>query len=134
MVKVFARRLVETIFLVGLLVTIGCAGLGKPVTAASSGQGKQVVDLKARSFEFNPNNILVPNPGSLTMVVENVSDTEHNITIRNPDGQTLKSVSLPPGIKTFITVDLPIAGTYIFFCDKPLHESLGMKGQIQVGS
>ncbi len=134
MVKAFARRLVKTILLAGLLVTIGCGGLDLPVAATSSPQGKEVIDVKASSFKFEPNNITVPKPGSLTLAVLNVSDSEHNITIRNPDGQTLNSVNLPPGIKTFVTVDLPIAGTYIFFCDKSLHESLGMKGQIEVGS
>ena len=133
MAKGFAKRLLELILLSVLLVTVGCAGLGAPVTAPSSEQGKRVIDMKANSFEFQPNNVKLPEPGALTLTVENISDAAHNITIKNPEGQVLKSVDLPAEKTVSVTVDLPASGKYEFYCDKPLHATLGMKGQIQVG-
>lgn len=134
MAKNFAKRLAETILLAGLLVTVSCAGMGAPVTAPSPEQGKRVIDMKANNFEFQPNNIKVPEPSALTLTVENISDEEHNLTIKNPEGQVLKSVDLPPKKTVSVTVDLPTSGKYEFYCDKPFHTTLGMKGQIQVGS
>ena len=92
------------------------------------------VHIKASSFEYRPNNIKVPELGPLTLVVENISGIEHNITVTNPEGQVLKSVNLPPKKTTSVSIVLPAYGTYDFYCDKPFHAILGMKGQIQVGS
>jgi uncharacterized cupredoxin-like copper-binding protein len=65
--------------------------------------------------------------------VENISGMEHNFTIKNPEGQVLKSFILPPKKMISETLDLDNPGKYEFYCDKPFHATLGMKGQIQVG-
>ena len=132
--KGFAKRLFEIFLLAVLPVMFGCAGLEAPVTAQSPEQGKRVIDMRANSFEFQPNNIKVPEPGALTMTIENISDAAHNITIKNPEGLVLKSVDLPTKKSVSVTVDLPTFGKYKFYCDKPFHATLGMKGQILVGS
>ena len=116
-----------------VLAIVGCTGLGTPVTVKSPEVGSTVIHLKASSFEFEPNNIRVPKSGPLTLEVENISGTEHNITIKNPEGQVLKSFSLPPKKTISETVDLFGPGKYEFYCDRPFHAILGMKGQIQVG-
>jgi plastocyanin len=131
--KGFAKQLVELVLPAVLLVTVGCAGLGSPVTASSQEQGKMAIDMKANSFEFQPNNIKVPKPVALTLTIENISGTAHNITIKNPEGQVLKSADLPSEKTISVTVDLLATGKYEFYCDKPLHATLGMKGQIQEG-
>ena len=132
--KNFAKRLVEAMLLLGLLAIVACARLGAPVTAKSPEEGKRLIHLEASSFKFKPNNIRVPEPGPLTLAVENISDAEHNITIKNPKGHVLKSVNLPPKKKISVTLDLTDPGKYEFYCDKPFHDTLGMKGQIQVGA
>ena len=129
-----AKRLTDIFFLAGLLITVGCTGLGTPVTVKSLEQGERAIHLKAGSFEFNPNNIKIQGPGPLSLVVENIADIEHNITIKNPHGQILKSVDLPAKETTSVPLDLPTNGKYTFYCDKPFHSTFGMKGQIQVGS
>lgn len=131
--KGFAKRLVEFILPTVLLVAVGCAGLDAPVTPLSPEQGTRVLDMTATSFEFQPNNIKVPEPGALKLTIENISGTAHNLTIKNPKGQVLKSVDLPSEKTVSVTVDLPASGKYEFYCDRPLHATLGMKGQIQVG-
>lgn len=89
--------------------------------------------LNASNFKFKPDNLRIPKPGPVTLAVENISDIEHNFTIKNPKRQVLKSVDLPPKKKTTVTFDLPEPGKYEFYCDIDSHASLGMKGQIQVG-
>jgi plastocyanin len=131
--KGIAKRLVETMLLAGVLAVVGCAGLGAPVTVKSPQQGERVVHLKVNSFKFEPNNIRVSEVGPLTLALENISDSEHNITIKNPEGQVLKSVDLPPKQTISETLDLPHPGKYEFYCAKLFHATLGMKGQIQVG-
>jgi plastocyanin len=131
--KGFAEWLVETMLLVAVLAIVGCAGLGAPVTVKSPEEGNRVIHLKASSFEFEPNNIRVPEVGPLMLEVENISDTQHNITIKNSEGQVLISLGLPPNKTISETLDLPDPGKYEFYCDKPFHATLGMKGQIQVG-
>jgi len=93
-----------------LLAAVGCTSLGPSVTVKNAAQGEKVIQLKASSFKFNPNNIKVPEPGPLTLVVENVADIEHNITIKSPEGQILKSVNLPAKETTSVTLYLPAYG------------------------
>lgn len=128
----FSKRLAETVFVAVLLVSSGCTGLGRPVTAEGQGDMKEI-HLTASSYEFKPNNIKVPEPGSLTLIIENISGAGHNITVENPEGEVLKSVDLPAKKTTSVTVDLPSPGNYEFYCDIGLHATLGMKGRIQVG-
>jgi uncharacterized cupredoxin-like copper-binding protein len=128
----FTKKIALSILLAGLPTIVGCALLGNPVTAGRLEKGKRVIHMNASNFEFEPNNLRIPKPGPVTLAVENISNTEHNFTIKNPKGQVLKSVDLPPKKKTSITFDLPEPGKYAFYCDKPFHASFGMKGQIQV--
>ena len=129
----FTKWLAEAMVLVGVLALVGCADSGTPVTVESAGEGNNVIHLKASNFKFEPNNIRVPKPGPLTLEVQNISGTEHNFTIKNPEGQVLKSIGLPPMKTISETLDLTVPGNYDFYCDKPFHATLGMDGQIQVG-
>jgi len=133
MEKKITKWLAEAMVLMGVLALVGCAGLGAPVTVKSAGEGNNVIHLKASSFEFEPNNIRVPKTGPLTLEVESISGIEHNFTIKNPEGQVLKSFGLSPKKTISETLDLTNPGKYEFYCDKPFHATLGMKGQIQVG-
>jgi plastocyanin len=130
----FTKRLAEATLLAGILAVFGCSSLSAPVTVKSAQQGGRVTQLKASSFKFEPNNIRVPEPGPLTIEVENISDIEHNITIKNPQGEVIKSADLPAMKTVALTLTLPGPGKYEFYCDKPIHDLMGMNGQLQVGS
>jgi plastocyanin len=133
MEKNLTKWLAEAMVLTGVLTILGCASLGAPVTVKRTAEGNNVIHLKASSFEFEPNNVKIPKPGPLTVIVENISGTEHNFTIKNPEGQVLESFVLPPKKTISETLDLTDFGKYEFYCDKLFHATLGMKGQIQVG-
>jgi plastocyanin len=88
--------------------------------------------VSADNFRFTPNLIEVEAGRPFRLLVENVSRTEHNITIADPDGAVLVSRDIPAGATAVLDLTLERPGVYPFHCDKPLHPTLGMRGQIQV--
>jgi plastocyanin len=110
---------------------IGCAGQQTPLAVSPSEREKGVL-IEAKSFEFRPNMIKIDEPGRLLLRINNVSSAEHNFTLKNPEGEIIKSVNLPEAKTVTTEIDLPRSGTYPFYCDKPFHSSLGMKGVIEV--
>ena len=115
---------------IGLLLA-GCASL-QPQVAVSGKEGEKVVALKAESFKFMPNNIKAFEGDTVLFRIENNSASAHNFTITNPQRQILKSVALPANKTVDISVSFAGPGVYEFYCDKPLHSSFGMKGQVEV--
>ncbi len=108
-----------------------CGGLQKQVTVSPEA-GRKVIEIEASSFNFTPNNIKATQGDEIVFRVKNVSGSIHNFTIKDPKGQIIKSVDLPGNEITEIDAVLSEAGEYEFYCDKTLHSSLGMKGQIEV--
>ncbi len=112
------------------LFAFACAGQQKTV---SVGPGEKTVNIKASDFKFDPNDIKARKGDVLTLSVENVSSgTLHNITVKSPQGNTLAEANIESKSTAKVTVKLTEAGTYPFYCDRPFHSSLGMKGKIEV--
>ena len=112
------------------MVPPGCSGTPEvPADAAVAGDG-QVVALKAGSYSFTPGHIRARAGGELLLEVENLSGSDHNITVETPEGRTLLSVDLPRREKVNLKVRLKSAGIYPFTCDQPFHATMGMKGTI----
>ncbi|MCL5022337.1 MAG: cupredoxin domain-containing protein [Nitrospirae bacterium] len=116
--------------LFGLLVLAGCAGSQPPVTFEPE-TGQTVVGMKAENFKFVPNNIKV-RKGVVLFRIENVSGSEHNFTLKDPQDHVLRDVRIPPQGTVTVRVDFAEPGAYTFFCDEPFHAVLGMKGGIEV--
>jgi plastocyanin len=114
-----------------IVLLAGCASL-QPQVALSEKGSEKVVELKAESFKFEPNNIRAFEGDTIVFRIENISDSAHNFTITNPQRQILKSVALPAKKAVDINVSFAEPGVYEFHCDKPLHPSFGMKGQVEV--
>jgi plastocyanin len=117
-----------------LLVVIffGCAKL-QPQIMVEGGQGtKRTIDMQADSFVFTPNNIKAVQGDIITFNITNVSGKEHNFTITDRKGRIMQSVNLPAKKTVPVTVTLSEGGGYEFFCNKPFHTFLGMKGRIEV--
>src|SRR5512136_2428711 len=114
----------------GLLV-VACAAPQKSVIL---GVGEKELTMKADSLYFEPNLIKAHRGDTLTISVENVARIDHNLTIQTPQGKTLVSVDIPGKGTATAKVNLAEAGTYNFFCDKPLHAGMGMKGRIEVSA
>ena len=122
---------VLAIWAVTVPLIAGCASL-QPQVALSEKESEKVVELKAESFKFEPNNIKAFEGDTILFRIENSSDSAHNFTITNPQQQIIKSVDLPAKKTVEIKVSFAEPGVYEFYCDKPLHPSFGMKGQVEV--
>jgi uncharacterized cupredoxin-like copper-binding protein len=118
------------LFVLGITLVIACcASPSKVVTVPS---GEQLVELKASSFDFDPNLIRARQGGLLVLVIDNVAGMEHNFTIKNPMGEVLVTKGLPAHETVQVEVPLSQTGEYLFYCDMPFHNALGMKGHLVV--
>jgi len=123
-------------YIIGCVVVLllsGCAGRERAVNVAAASQDDKVqVDVKASNFAFDPDVIVAHKGDSLVLNITDVSGETHNITVKDPSGATIKSEDIPA--RKSITMEIPLqtAGVYPFYCDKPFHSTLGMKGRIEV--
>ena len=125
--------LLVLVLVTGLLFALSsCSHLQAPVKPKASEGKTKVVEMAASSFGFDPNNIEASQGDLLVILVINRSSISHNLTIKDPQGRVIQSVELPEKQTVRVELGLALAGTYDFYCDKPLHPALGMKGQIQV--
>ncbi len=126
------RNLMRTVKSVGLFVLLlavgGCAGQ-KAVTLE---RGQKTVSMKASDFKFDPNLLKAQKGEVFNIQVENVSGITHNLTVKNPEGKLLADIDIPPKGTATAKINLPEPGTYPFYCNKPLHSTIGMKGKIEV--
>ena len=124
--KALLRKAAALCFLA--LVTAGCSGPGRLVQLPA---GQAEIGLTAKSFSFDPEQIVAPANGTLTLRVRNVSESNHNFTVTDPDGAILRSVELPAGETVPVEVSLGRPGVYRFYCATAFHPTLGMEGRIE---
>ncbi len=115
-----------------LFVIFSCASRQHQVEAAA-GQGEKTLAMNASSYKFEPNNIKANQGDTIVLNITNVSDKQHNFTIKDPGGKIIQSVELLPKKTVPVKISFPEKGSYDFYCNKPFHPTLGMKGSIQVG-
>ncbi len=113
-----------------LLFQPGCAGTPEVPERAAGPPGHTVIVLTAKSYSFTPETVLARAGDELTLEVNNISGSDHNITIETPGGRTLRSVDLPAREKITVKIRLKEAGAYPFYCEQPYHSTLGMRGTI----
>ncbi|HSR10179.1 MAG TPA: cupredoxin domain-containing protein [Thermodesulfobacteriota bacterium] len=118
------------LFFMLFLFFFACAGQQKPVTVET---GEKPVVIKASEFKFEPNDLRARKGEVLTIKVENVSNTIHNLTVKNPQGTVVADVNIAPNGATTTKIKLAEPGTYPFYCNRTFHSTLGMKGKIEVG-
>jgi len=110
---------------------VGCSGLQKQVVQSAETM-ELVVEMQASSFSFEPNNLKVYTGSVLLFKIQSLSDISHNFTINGSEGEIIKDVALPANEMTEVRVKFMNPGTYRFYCNKPFHSTLGMKGQAVV--
>jgi plastocyanin len=119
---------------VALLVLFsGCAGRERAINVTTGASDQKVqVEMKARNFAFDPDVIVAHKGDTLVLNITDVSGETHNITVKDPSGAILKREDIPA--RKTITVEVPLqtTGVYPFYCDRPFHSTLGMKGRIEV--
>ncbi len=118
-----------------LVLLAGCGGHKQVVNVTpAAGQKMSVemtLEMKASSFDFAPSVIIAQKGSTLVLNITNVSGEAHNITVKNPAGKIIKSEDLPAHKTVTVQIRLATAGFYPFYCDKPFHTTLGMKGHIE---
>jgi plastocyanin len=113
-----------------ILTVAACAGVQqKPVVLEP---GEKTLLIKVENFKFEPNDIKANRGDVLTVRLENAASAKHNLTIKSPQGATLVSVDIPAMGTISVKVTLAETGTYHFYCAKPFHSTMGMKGTIEV--
>ncbi len=115
-----------------LWLLAGCAGPQNALDTTASPNHKITVEMKANNFAFDPAIIVARTGDILTIQVTDVSGEAHNLTVKNPAGTVIADKDIPARQTVTVEVPLTTAGVYPFYCDKPFHESLGMKGRIEV--
>ena len=100
---------------------------GSPVATA----GVAGTPLEVRDFTLEPLTLTLAGP-DVVLAVTNSGPTVHNVTIRDAAGSSLGGTrDLREGEADALVATLPI-GTYVLFCSLPGHESLGIKGTLEV--
>jgi plastocyanin len=121
-----------TLVLTAICLVALAAGCAPKKAAYQLPPGKVEVAIEASSFAFKPNLIRARAGEALLLKVTNVATLVHNLTVLDPQGKSLANVDLPAGQTTEIRLPPLATGIYHFHCDKPLHPSFGMKGEIKV--
>jgi len=119
----------------GLLASaVEAPGAGKP---AQEKAGKLEIDASPTGQLAYTTNKAVANPGSVSIVMANMSGVSHNIAVEpgakgaTPGGPVLAASSFITKGSTSVTVSLK-PGTYTYFCQAPGHRAAGMYGTITV--
>lgn len=124
---------ISFLLLLPFLLLPACASKRTVVSVAPE-DGPALVLIEARSFSFVPTVIRARQGDHLLLRVINLANTAHNLTVKNPSGKTVQGVGLPAGQTVEIPVHLNEAGTWPYYCDRPLHKPLGMRGSIEATS
>lgn len=103
-----------TIICAAVLLAFAACASQQPLVTIGQSKGEVVLDMKASSFAFEPNNIKAYRGDVIVLKIENISGSGHNFTIEDPQGNTVQSVGLPS--KDTVTVKVPLAqvGSYEF--------------------
>ena len=113
------------------LVVAGCGGGDRPgrtVTAPAGG----TVRVVAKEYSFDPSTIVMKQPGTLRLTLDNSGSLAHDIKVEK-DGRVVGwTPPFPAGESRSASVRLA-SGTYEFICTVGDHAELGMKGTLKVG-
>jgi len=113
------------------LILFSCAELQKQVTLDQE-KKENIIVVKVHNYKFEPNNILTYEGNTILFKIQNVTISEHNFTLTDPEGAVIEDVDIPRDKTAEIKVTFSKTGIYKFSCNKPFHSTFGMKGQIEV--
>jgi len=114
-----------------LALFAGCASTPTSY-AVPGGPGEKVVSIEASSFAFTPNRITAPAGSQLLLTVKNSAGIDHNLTIEDAADKHLLELALPAGATVSAGIRLDRKGEYRIYCNKPLHQTFGMKGVLVI--
>jgi len=130
-----SRRILYLIAFVSVSVfpLFSCAHLQKQVILDQE-KKENIITVKVHNYEFEPNNIFTYEGNTILFKIENMTISEHNFTLTDPKGAVIEDMDIPPDKNKTVEIKVTFSrtGIYHFYCNKPFHPSLGMKGQIEV--
>lgn len=121
---------------------IALAALAGPAQAQDQWAGAAVISVELSSFDFTPEEIVLPAGRPVVLRLHNASGGGHNFAARDffraaqvrPADQS-KVVDGEVEVRGGTTVDVglvPVAGRYRLRCTHTFHTALGMRGSIVV--
>ncbi|MBI3972734.1 MAG: cupredoxin domain-containing protein [Chloroflexi bacterium] len=129
------QRFKQAVLLTGtglalMVGTVACGGTASG-SAASGGAaaGGSGLTVKATDFKFEPGQIKVAAPGTITITLDNRGQLEHDVVIEGVEGKLL----VKPSAKGTASFKIAKAGTYNFACSVAGHKEAGMVGKLVVG-
>ena len=121
---------------------IALAALGGPAQAQDQWAGAAVVPVELSSFDFAPEEIVLPAGRPVVLRLHNISGGGHNFAARDffraaqvRPGDQAKIVNGEVEVRGGTTVDValvPHPGQYRLRCTHTFHTALGMRGRIVV--
>jgi plastocyanin len=126
----FAAVLAAAVLLLALFACAPRPG----VYQVGPGAGEQIIHIIATNFAFDPEQIAARQGQVLILRVTNQATTTHNLTVRDHQENILAAIDLPAGSSSETRIYLKEAGVYSFYCAKPFHSGLGMKGRIEAAA
>ncbi len=118
------------VFSAALILFSGCGRMQKPVVLET--QPHNVVDMKLSNYKFTPNFLQTYQGYTIVFRFHNGTNDTHNFTLKNPGGNVIQDVDVPPGKSAEVKVVFSTPGAYKFHCNKGLHSEMGMTGQVMV--
>lgn len=126
-------KLLITLVIGGALLTLS-TGCSAPITSyrVADNPGEQQLAIEASSFAFTPNRITASAGSPLLLSVKNTAGMDHNLTIEAADATILLDLELPAGATTTARLKIDQPGEYRIYCNRPMHPTLGMTGQLVI--
>ena len=113
-----------------VLLAAGCGGSddeGRTATVPANGS----VRVSAEEYSFDPSDIVVGGPGTLSVTLANDGSLAHNWKLFEGDRELGGTPAFPSGQAKSTRVRLA-SGRYAFICTVGDHAELGMKGTLTV--
>lgn len=107
-----------------------CGTLQKPILLTAGQENEVLVEVS--DYTFTPNHFQTYQGTSIIFTIQNISESYHNFTIKDPDGTVLQSTDVAPQQSAKVKVDFPHIGVYPFYCNRPFHKTMGMEGRVEV--
>jgi len=99
---------------------------------ATSGGGGGEINITARDFSFEPDDLKVDTAGTVVFHVTNEGSVEHVLEVEGGDVEE-ETKHIKPGDTLDLTVDL-VDGNYEIYCPLFDHKEKGMEGELVVGA
>ncbi len=101
--------------------------------AAAAQPGARSIEMIARDYAFEPNEIRVDPGTKINLTLRNTGEAKHNIEFELPQGEKALQNPIEPGQTANMTFTAPQEpGDYTFYCPVGNHRERGMVGKLIV--